>query len=149
MLKLSARYLQQMIIHAHQCYPEECCGLLIGQQEKNKKLVRQVLHTPNSWGEDSTSAVFSQGGSKRNRFAIAPANLLQAQKTARAQNLSIVGVYHSHPNTTAIPSEFDRAIAWPEYSYLIISLEQQKVAVLCWQIDEQHQFQPEEIIKLP
>ena len=148
MLKLSNGYLQEMITYAHQSYPEECCGLLIGQQENTKKIVRTIYQTRNSWGEDCTSDLFSSGGSKRNRFAIAPAELLQAQKTARAQNLSIVGIYHSHPNAAAIPSKFDRAIAWPEYSYLIISLQQQPVAALCWQLDEQNQFQPEEIIKL-
>ena len=149
MLKLSGCHLQQIISHAHQCYPEECCGLLIGHLKKTEKLVREVFHTPNSWGEDFAGRIFSQDGSKRDRFAIAPAQLLHAQKTARTQNLSIVGVYHSHPNTTAIPSEFDRAIAWPEYSYLIISLQQSKATALCWQINEQQQFQPEEIIKLP
>ena len=148
MLKLPSRYLQQIIAYAHQCYPEECCGLLIGQQQQTEKIVRQIYHTSNSWGEECTSDLFSQGGSKQNRFAIAPAELLQAQKAARSQNLSILGVYHSHPNNTAIPSEFDRAIAWPEYSYLIISLQQQNVEALSWQLDDQQQFQPEAIIEV-
>ena len=148
MLKLPSRYLQQIIAYAHQCYPEECCGLLIGQQQQTEKIVRQIYHTSNSWGEECTSDLFSQGGSKQNRFAIAPAELLQAQKAARSQNLSILGVYHSHPNAAAIPSEFDRAIAWPEYSYLIISLLQQNVEALSWQLDDQQQFQPEAIIEV-
>ena len=148
MLKLPGRYLQQIIAYAHQCYPEECCGLLLGQQHKTEKMVSQIYHTPNCWGEECTSDLFSQEGNKQNRFAIAPLDLLRAQKSARVQNLSIVGIYHSHPNAAAIPSEFDRAIAWPDYSYLILSLQQPTVEALCWQLNEHNQFQPEAIIEI-
>ena len=61
--------------------------------------------------------------SKLHYFAIDPKVLLTAQKDCRRRGLSIIGIFHSHPHGQPIPSEFDRAIAWPEYVYLIASGE--------------------------
>ena len=86
-------------------------------------------------------------GSKRNRFSIAPQVMLQMQKAARERHLDIIGIYHSHPDNPAVPSEFDRAIAWSSYSYIIVSVEQGQATDLnSWTLDEDHQFQPEEIL---
>ena len=98
-----------------------------------------------------TSSGFSRSanpkGSKRNRFSIDPQAMLQVQKAARARHLDIIGIYHSHPDNPAVPSEFDRAIAWSSYSYIIVSVEQGQATDLnSWTLDEDRQFQPEEIL---
>jgi len=54
------------------------------------------------------------GTTRRERYSIAPDTLLKVQKQARDRDLDIIGVYHSHPDHPAVPSEFDRAIAWEE-----------------------------------
>jgi proteasome lid subunit RPN8/RPN11 len=84
--------------------------------------------------------------------------MLKAQKDARDseallrsadRNLDIIGIYHSHPDHPAVPSEFDRAIAWSQYSYIIVSVQQGKACDLkSWSLDDDHQFQPEEILTL-
>jgi len=69
-----------------------------------------------------------------------------AQREARNRQLDIIG-YHSHPNTCAIPSEFDRVCAWHQYSYIIVSVQNGKACDLkSWSLDDRNCFQPEEIV---
>lgn len=87
---------------------------------------------------------------KHRRYSIAPKDMLRVQKYARAKALSIIGVYHSHPDHVAEPSECDRAQAWPEYAYVIVSVHGKEngakaVDVQNWALDLSHQFQPEAI----
>lgn len=152
-LKLYAHHLQAMKNHAESTYPEECCGLLVGQRSGDTKTLIEVLPTENSWGGEAEDTFqFSEGSaqrksSKRNRFSIAPIVMLKAQKDARDRNLDIIGIFHSHPDYPAVPSEFDRAIAWQEYSYIIVSVQQGKACDLkSWTLDDDQQFQPEEIL---
>jgi len=53
---------------------------------------------------------------------ISPEDILEAEKEASASGLDIIGVYHSHPDHPARPSEFDRDNAVPWYSYVILSV---------------------------
>ena len=152
-LKLYAHHLQAMKSHAESTYPEECCGLLVGQRSGDTKTLIEVLPTENSWGGEAEDTFQSSEGSaqrkssKRNRFSIAPIVMLKAQKDARDRNLDIIGIFHSHPDYPAVPSEFDRAIAWQQYSYIIVSVQQGKACDLkSWTLDDDQQFQPEEIL---
>ena len=58
---------------------------------------------------------------KRNRFLIRPAELLPGERYARDKKLEVVGFYHSHPDSPAVPSQYDLEHAWPTYSYIIVS----------------------------
>ena len=70
--------------------------------------------------------------------------MMRVQKQAREQGLNIIGVYHSHPDHAAVPSECDRAQAWPTYAYVIVSVCKGKsVDVQNWALDLSRQFQPE------
>lgn len=83
---------------------------------------------------------------KARRYWIDPKDMLQVQKQAREQGLSILGIYHSHPDHVAEPSECDRALAWPEYAYTIVSVCKGKaVDMQNWALDSAHQFQAEKI----
>ncbi|HEX2523559.1 MAG TPA: M67 family metallopeptidase, partial [Terriglobia bacterium] len=72
----------------------------------------------------------------------------QAEQYARKQKLEIVGFYHSHPNAPARPSQFDLDHAWPFYSYVIVSVRDQKSQELTsWQMrDDRSCFDPEEMV---
>lgn len=153
MLKLNSDHLQAMQTHAETTYPEECCGLLLGQIKGDTKTLIEVLPTENSWGDEAVdnfqSIETSNKTSKRNRFSIAPKVMFEVQKSVRGRNLDIIGIFHSHPDNPARPSEFDRAIAWHSYSYIIISVQQGKTCDLkSWVLDDDHKFQPEEIITI-
>lgn len=144
MIRATLEQIQQIRAHAENTYPEECCGLLIGKIEGENKILIEVRATENSWNAEATEFLPVEAGSKRNRFSIAPEVLLRVQKETRDRNLSIIGIYHSHPDHPAVPSEFDRAIAWQQYSYMIISLSQGRaVEIRSWFLDENRQFQPE------
>lgn len=141
-----------MQTHAESTYPEECCGLLLGHLSGESRTLIEILPTENSWGEETAVAFQSVDGlskqksSKRNRFSIAPQVMLKVQKEVRDRNLNIIGIYHSHTDHPAVPSEFDRVIAWPQYSYIIVSVQQGLACDLkSWSLDDNHQFQPEEI----
>jgi proteasome lid subunit RPN8/RPN11 len=139
-ISLSQAQQKQIYHHGELCYPEECCGLLLGQVMINKNnkneafsssflqdrhwQIKEVQPTANCWGDIEEFRQDYGQESKLNRFAIAPQVLLAAQKDCRQRNLSIIGIYHSHPDGQPIPSEFDRAIAWPEYVYLIAAGKQ-------------------------
>jgi proteasome lid subunit RPN8/RPN11 len=110
-LMISRELLESIREHGKRAYPNECCGVLLGRIENSGKAVVKLRPMENA-REDSP----------RNRYLISPRDLLEAEKAARALGLDIVGVYHSHPDHPARPSEFDREHAFPWYSYIIVSV---------------------------
>jgi proteasome lid subunit RPN8/RPN11 len=110
-LMISQELLERIREHGKRAYPNECCGVLLGRIENSGKSVVKLRPMDNA-REDSP----------RNRYLISPRDLLEAEKAARALGLDIVGVYHSHPDHPARPSEFDREHAFPWYSYIIVSV---------------------------
>jgi proteasome lid subunit RPN8/RPN11 len=161
-LQLSSDQLKAMQTHAERTYPEECCGLLLGQSDRpsDLKTLVEVRPTENTWSaavaaafnltadsltaDSTTDAPFENSFTKTRRYWIDPQEMLAGQQYARDRQLDIIGIYHSHPDYPAVPSECDRACAWSQYSYMIVSV-QQGIAqdLLCWSLDDQHQFQPE------
>ncbi len=153
-LRIPTEQFQQICTHAEQAYPNECCGLLMGQQRGEQKILVEIIPTENAWDEnmaeffEETAPQSQLLPTQERRYTISPEVLLQAQKQGRDRHLAIIGIYHSHPNQAAIPSEFDRRCAWSGYSYLIVSVQHaQAVDVQNWSLDPQHQFQPEEILR--
>ncbi len=140
---------QKISTHAETSYPNECCGLLLGQQNQQTKTVIEVWPAENAWQTEADKSWPEQTElTEERRYAISPEVILKAMKYGRERHLSIIGIYHSHPDHRAIPSEFDRTYAWPEYSYIILSVEKGKtIDFLSWSLDDNHQFQPEKIIK--
>ncbi|HAG82803.1 MAG TPA: hypothetical protein DCL61_17005, partial [Cyanobacteria bacterium UBA12227] len=104
LLKLDSHHLQVMQSHAERVYPEECCGLLLGQLTGDIKTLIEVLPTENSWNEETAEVfqtiegIVQPSSTKRNRFSIAPDEMFKAQKQARDRQLDIIGIYHSHPD---------------------------------------------------
>jgi proteasome lid subunit RPN8/RPN11 len=98
----------RIVAHARGLAPDECCGVLIGNADQVFDAVpaRNIADRP---------AV---------RFLIDPKDHLAALKDARRRGLDVVGFYHSHPRSPAIPSATDLAEAnYPQHLFLIVSLE--------------------------
>jgi proteasome lid subunit RPN8/RPN11 len=110
-LMISRELIESIREHGKKAYPNECCGVLLGRIENSRKSVVKLRPMENA-REDSP----------QNRYLISSRDLLEAEKAARALGLDIVGVYHSHPDHPARPSEFDREHAFPWYSYIIVSV---------------------------
>ena len=146
-LKINDQNLESINLHAEKTYPDECCGLILGYLSHDVKTVVEVIPTENVWNTEKDNFTENQEEySTRRRYAIAPFFMLQIQKEARNRNLNIIGIFHSHPDYPAIPSEWDRIYAWPEYSYIIVSVTQGKAGELnSFCLDDHHQFQSEKI----
>ena len=171
MLHLGYRYYKAMESHALVVYPRECCGVILGAiQDDGSHRATEVYPVQNAWtieieaeheqrldGDASgmkgggfqasaaeNSAKKADAHSSCDRFYIDPRDLLKAQKYARTQGWQIIGIYHSHPDQTAEPSERDRQSAWTEYSYVILSV-QASIVTDCksWRLNDQGQFEPE------
>jgi proteasome lid subunit RPN8/RPN11 len=146
-LQLKINHIEIIKNHAQKTYPDECCGLILGYINAECKTAVEVIPTENVWNTEKGNFTENQEEySTRRRYAIAPQVMLKTQKEARNSNLNIIGIYHSHPDYPAIPSEWDRIYAWPEYSYVILSLQNSQAGKLqSWTLDDNHQFQAETI----
>ena len=142
-LKLSSDQLQAIQFHADRAYPNECCGLLLGHMETADTVVVTVRPVENSWSEE-VADLADRALTPARRYWIAPEEMLAAMREARDRHLGVIGIYHSHPDYPAVPSECDRALAWPHYSYVIVSVQQGKSEdCRSWVLDDRHQFQPQ------
>ena len=146
LLKLSPKHIHSIQSHAESTYPEECCGLLLGKLSSEEKLVMEVRALENTWSPEIADDLDPElTKSRQQRYTIAPDIMLREMRYARARNLQVIGIYHSHPNHPATPSECDRRNAWSLYSYIIVSVQQGKTQNLKnWVLDSHHQFQPED-----
>lgn len=150
-LELRKEHLQAIRESAERSYPYECCGLLLGRTIAGGKVLVEVWETENAWDEESARSFVSDSKESNDftperRYTIAPETMFAAQRSARERQLDIIGIYHSHPNHPAVPSECDRLWAWQHYSYIIASVQNGKtVDVRSWQLDSDRQFQPEEL----
>ncbi len=139
-----------MQAHAEQAYPHEGCGLLVGivDTATDEKTLVNLALLHNAWTPDVAIKLASQENSapltKARRYWIDPKDLLETQRQARENGLNIIGVFHSHPDAEAVPSQCDLDLAWPDYAYIIVSVRRgQAVELKNWQLDINHQFQPE------
>ena len=81
--------------HAEQESPNESCAILFGKEMQESYKVERVFLTQNI----EQSPV---------NFTISAEQRLEADKTERETELKIIGIFHSHPNSEAYPSETDK-----------------------------------------
>ena len=93
------------------------------------------------------SADNQRNDSARNRYLIDPLIYLKIEREADKRGLQVLGIYHSHPDVAARPSQFDLDHAWPDFSYLIISVVKGKaVESNSWRLrDDRSAFDQETI----
>jgi proteasome lid subunit RPN8/RPN11 len=137
MIKIAERELAEIREHGVRDYPYECCGLLLGRFESNAKIVTETYPISNAREESA----------KRNRFLITPEELMKGERFARQHDLEVVGFYHSHPDSPAVPSQYDLEHAWPTYSYIIVSTSADRAGDLfSWEQEpDRSRFNQEEI----
>ncbi len=121
---------------AGKAFPDECCGFMFGSEnEEGVRIVSIALPVDNSSLQN-----------KKRRFEISPRDYLKAENYALEHDLQLLGVYHSHPDHPAIPSEHDRVAAQPWFSYVIISVQAGRVDhTRSWMLNGQSQFDEETI----
>ena len=97
--------------HLEASYPFEACGFLIGFERDNKRLITRSIEVDNKSTQN-----------QRRRFVIDPLDYLRTEKLALKEGLTLLGIYHSHPDHPAIPSVHDLEYAQPFFSYFIFSI---------------------------
>jgi proteasome lid subunit RPN8/RPN11 len=137
-IKITSRLLKEIHTHGENAYPEEGAGLLLGSEQDGFRSILNLLKLENS----------REKIARHNRYLITARDMLQGEKEAEQLGLSIVGIFHSHPDHPNLPSEFDREWAIPWYSYLITSIQNaEALDTRCWRLlDDRSSFSPEEII---
>jgi len=135
MISIREEALDIMVADAEGSFPDECCGFVMGSEEGNDRNISRVLVVDNS-----------KEGDRRRRFAIAPSDYILAERKAEEWGLQLLGIYHSHPNHPAIPSEHDRIAAQPFFSYFILSVKEGEFEELrSWQLNDALQFEEENL----
>jgi proteasome lid subunit RPN8/RPN11 len=137
MITLANKQLTEIREHGVRDYPYECCGLLLGRFGSDGKLVTETYPISNAREESA----------KRNRFLITPEELMKGERYAREHDLEVVGFYHSHPDSPAVPSQYDLEHAWPTYSYIIVkTLADDATDLFSWEQEpDRSRFNQEEI----
>jgi proteasome lid subunit RPN8/RPN11 len=98
--------------HGAKTYPEECCGLLLGEMTDAGNRVQDT------WPVENERAT-----NRERRYTIPPDAYRAADRAAQERGLDIVGFYHSHPDHPAEPSATDLEEAtFPGYTYVIVSV---------------------------
>lgn len=124
----------ELVAQADVGYPDETCGLLLGLSDEAYCCV--VAQHP------ARNLNLERAG---DRFELDPLDYLAAEKAAGAAGKAVVGVWHSHPDHPATPSETDREMAWPGWSYVILSVTAGGVVDLrSWRLAG-HDFYEEEV----
>ena len=137
-LALSNEVLAQIYAHGEEAYPEEGAGFLLGSDgESDQRTISSILPLSNS----------REDGARHNRFLITPQDYLQAELKADELGLSLLGVFHSHPDHPNRPSEYDREWAQPFFSYIITSVNDgQAIESKSWRLlEDRSRFEEEEI----
>lgn len=110
-ITISENHRQKLINHAKNAYPNESCALLFGTITDENYLVSDIFLTDNI------------EKSKVN-FTVSNDELLKAYRIAEEKKLEVIGIFHSHPNSEALPSQTDRKfmlsnpVIWVIYSGL-------------------------------
>ena len=82
--------------HSEKAGPSESCAMLLGTHSDQQWNVKEVFLTRNAHNDSETS------------FIIHPEELLQGYQLAGKKQLELVGIFHSHPDSSASPSNFDK-----------------------------------------
>jgi proteasome lid subunit RPN8/RPN11 len=124
-MRISEALLEEIRQHGEQAYPDECCGVLLGRYSNAENSVTELYPAENVYEED-----------RQRRYLIPPEEYRDAQREARTKGLEVVGVYHSHPDHPARPSETDLEQAtFPGFTYVIVSVTEGTAAdVTAWDL---------------
>ena len=121
MLSLPQAFIDEMIAHALEDAPNECCGIIAGQDGRAVKLFR---------AQNSEASPY--------RYNVDPKELFRIHRECDENGWEFTVIYHSHTASEAYPSATDVRLAfWPEAYYVLVSLmDRQNPAVRAFRIED-------------
>ena len=134
-IRLPRELMLELYGHARECYPEECCGIVIGSAEPETwRAVRcsNVQNARRAQGDSELDA--------RRAFWIDERELLEALQQASRRGEELRAVYHSHVDTAAYLSHEDLRGAvgahgrpqWPGAGQIVVSVWEDGVREAGW-----------------
>jgi proteasome lid subunit RPN8/RPN11 len=121
-MRLPRQYVDEMISHALEDAPNECCGIIAGKDAVATKLFRAA---------NSEACPY--------RYNVDPNDLFRIFRECEANAWDFLAIYHSHTASEAYPSATDVRLAknWPDAYYILVSLkEPQKPVVRAFRIED-------------
>jgi proteasome lid subunit RPN8/RPN11 len=113
-MKIAQALVDEMVAHAREDLPNECCGMIGGVDGEATSVIRV---------ENSAASPL--------RYEMDPQAQYNTLKTIEDAGAELLGIYHSHTKSAAYPSQTDvnQAVAWPEQVYVIVSLAEEEADV--------------------
>ncbi len=107
-MRIAQSLIDEMVAHAREDLPNECCGL-IGGVDGEARVVHRVANA-------AASPL---------RYEMDPKAQYDAYKAIEDDGRELLAIYHSHTKSAAYPSQTDvnQAVAWPDQVYVIVSLQ--------------------------
>ncbi len=138
-IEISRDLLAKIHTHGEQAYPDEGAGFLLGADTPR----RQVLELVPARNTREAEA-------RSRRYLLDAEDYRQAEIEADRRGLTLVGIFHSHPDHPDQPSEFDREWAQPFFSYVITGVQAGKArSSRSWRLTEDRSSFLEEEIEFP
>jgi [CysO sulfur-carrier protein]-S-L-cysteine hydrolase len=106
-MRISQSLIEEMVAHAREDLPNECCGMIGGRDGEATEVVR-----------------VANSAASPLRYEMDPQGQYDALKAIEGEGGELLGIYHSHTKSAAYPSQTDvnQAVAWPDQIYVIVSL---------------------------
>jgi proteasome lid subunit RPN8/RPN11 len=106
-MRISKSLVDDLIAHAREDLPNECCGMIGGRDGEATEVIRVV-----------------NAAATPLRYEMDPQGQYDALKRIEDGGGELLAIYHSHTKSAAYPSQTDvnQAVAWPEQIYVIVSL---------------------------
>lgn len=111
-LKIPKPIYAQIGAHLEAAFPNEGGGLLLGDANGRHRNVRMILKLENRFTSEE----------QHDHYLHSAKDILAGEDAAEKHALDVIGVFHSHPDHPAQPSDLDLELALPWWSYLIVSV---------------------------
>lgn len=131
-ITLPTQLQQQIFEHLRSTYPNEGGGFLFGAVEPEGITIAGINPVTNVFAAEE----------QYHRYAMTPQDWAHQEDAAEERGLTLVGYYHSHPDSPAIPSIFDRDHALPNFVYIITQVQDgEAVDMRVWRLkDDRTEF---------
>ena len=119
-MEFAPEHIEEIVAHAREEAPNECCGLLAGRGGRSEQVFRM------------TNAARSPL-----RFEVEPLEVMRTLEAIDEAGMEPVALYHSHTRTAPYPSQTDvtYAEAWPGTPWIIVGLADGDASVRTFSID--------------
>jgi proteasome lid subunit RPN8/RPN11 len=132
MILLQSAHAREIISHARESAPHECCGLIGGTSEGS---ALNIYRMRNAAADPLVT------------YEAAPEDLFAAQRSMRERGEQLLAIYHSHPRAdTPVPSATDVRLAYyPSAVYFIVGLGGEQPRLGAFRISEsERRWEPAE-----